>query len=197
MQILVVHTPESPQIRPECCSGTLAGVAVYLSDPISIHISRPLVHAVANGGMGRMAATIALPLVGIEPRTAGGDIGGNQVVASPRIRVITHPEAVLTRLPGHDTDDGQTIVGVGPMPFALIGAPAGRVSRITMRSAFFPPRSGTARPPRRPRQPSPPSGRSRSNWPGGVSGGYAAVSVTALVLGPGGLSAHPLRSRAR
>jgi hypothetical protein len=65
---------------------------VHLSNPISTRISRPLVHAVAHSGMGRITVTIALPLVAIEPRTAGGDMGGDQVAAGLRIRVITHPE---------------------------------------------------------------------------------------------------------
>jgi hypothetical protein len=138
MQIRLVHTQESLQIRPECCPCSLAGVAVHLTEAISIRIPRPLVHAVAEGGMGWMAATIARPFIRIEPRAACWDICGDQVVAGLPVRVIAYPEAILARLSGHHTDDGRAIVGIGAVPFALMGTAAWRIARVTVGCAFFP-----------------------------------------------------------
>jgi hypothetical protein len=155
MQIPLVHTLEGPQIRPEGGSCPLAGVAMDLADAIPIGIPRPLVYAVADGGVRRMAPTIALPLVGIESCAAGRHVVGNEGVAGPRVRVVTHPKAALARVPRDDADDGGPIVGVGSVPFALVGPPPGRVRRIRMGRAFFPPRSGTVRRPQTSCQSSP------------------------------------------
>jgi hypothetical protein len=106
MQVLLMDASEGPQVRPERCCCPLAGVAVDLADPIPIRISRPLVHAVADGGVGRMAATIALPLIGIQPRTAGRHVVGDEVVTGPRVSMITHSEAVLAGLPRDHADNG-------------------------------------------------------------------------------------------
>jgi hypothetical protein len=95
VQIGFMNTPKHPQKRAQSCTGSFAGVAVHLASAIAIIIPRPFAYTMADRGMGRMAATIALPLVGIEPRAARWDIGGDQVVAGPRVRVITDPEAVL------------------------------------------------------------------------------------------------------
>jgi hypothetical protein len=59
MQILLMHTLECPQIRPEGGSCPLAGAATDLADAIPIGIPRPVVYAVADGGVGRMAPRIA------------------------------------------------------------------------------------------------------------------------------------------
>jgi hypothetical protein len=119
---------------------------VDLAVAIPILIARPLVHAMTDGRMRRMAATIAGPLIGIQPRMAW-DIGDDQVVTGPRVRVITHPEAVLTRLPRDHTQNRWTIVGIGPMPLALVRASSWRVMGVAMSGAVFPPGSGRVRPP--------------------------------------------------
>jgi hypothetical protein len=68
-------------------------------------------------------------------------------MAGPRVRVIAHPEAVLTCLPRHHTQHRGAIVGIGPMPPALVRAPTWRVMRVTRGGALFPPRSGSVRRP--------------------------------------------------
>src|SRR5919197_36393 len=127
MQVLLMHTPEATQVGADCRACSLTGVAMDLTEAIPIGIPRPLVYAVADGGMGRMATTIALPLVGIESCATGRHVVGNEVVAGPRVRVITHPEAVLTCLPRYQTNNGWAIVGISAMPFALIRASTWRV----------------------------------------------------------------------
>jgi hypothetical protein len=72
-----VNTAESTEVRAERRACSFAGVAVDLALAIPIIIPCPLVHAVANGGVGRMAASVALPFVRVQGRAASGEILGN------------------------------------------------------------------------------------------------------------------------
>jgi hypothetical protein len=101
-------------------------------------ISRPFVPTVAHRGMGRRAAPIALPFVGIQPGAAGGHVFGAQVSAGAHIRMVAAPQARLARLTRDPADDGGTIGGIGAVPLALIGTPAGRIAGGAMGRAFFP-----------------------------------------------------------
>ena len=75
------------------------------------------------GRMSRMAATIALPLVGIGKRTARRDVFGDEVVTALFVGVITPPAAGLSRLPRCHPAKRWTVMGIRPMTYALIGAP--------------------------------------------------------------------------
>jgi hypothetical protein len=89
---------------------------------IPIIIARPFAHAMGNRSMARMAAAIPLPFVGIEQGAAWGHIIGNERAAGRPIRMVTDPQALLARVARDDADDGRPIIGIGAMPFALIGA---------------------------------------------------------------------------
>jgi hypothetical protein len=145
MQVLLMDTSEDTEIRPERRARPLTTIVVDLPAAITIVIPGPFAGTVAYGGVGSMAAMIAPPLVSIEPRAIGRNVVGNQLVAGPRVRVITHPEALFTRLPRDHADDGGTVVGIGPMALALIGTPPWRISGVEMGRAFFPPRFDTTR----------------------------------------------------
>jgi len=138
-----------------------------------------------------LGPAIALPLVGMEPRATRGDVLCDQRRAAPPIGLVTNPEVLLTRVPRDDTDQRWPVVGVGPVPLALLGTPPGRISGITMGRTVFPRRFGTVRPPQRWCRSSPRSARSRCGWPGGAAAGYAAVCGTALTRGPGEPWARP------
>jgi hypothetical protein len=142
-----MNPTKHPQKRAQSCTGAFAGIAVDLASPITSIIARPLANAVADGRMGGMTATIALPCIGIQPCAARWDMGGDQVMAGPCVRVIAHPEAVLTRLPRHHTQHRGAIVGIGPMPLARVRASMWWVMRVAMGGAFFPPRAGSVRRP--------------------------------------------------
>jgi hypothetical protein len=161
MQVLLMDAPEYPQVGPERRASSLAGVAVDLAAAIAVIIPRPLVHTVADGGMGWMAPPIALPLIGMELRAASGDVLRNQGRTGTPIGMVAHPEALLTRVPRDDADDGGPIVGIGAVPSPLIGMPPGRIGGIAMGRAFFPRRCGTVHPPQRQSRSSPQSARSR------------------------------------
>jgi hypothetical protein len=89
MQVLLVGALEGSQVRPEHRPGPLTGVTVDLA--AAIRIPRPLMHAMAHAGVGRMATLTALPLFGVEKRTARLDVFGDEVVTDLFVGVITHP----------------------------------------------------------------------------------------------------------
>jgi hypothetical protein len=152
MQVLLMDPAEGAQVGTKRLPGPFTGGAVHLTSAISIIIRRPLVHAVADGGMERMATPIALPRVGREQRAARWDVLRDQCRAGTGVCMVADPEPVLAHVPRDHTDDGWGIVGIGPMPAPFIGAPPGRIGGVRMRRACFPPRRGTARRPRRPCQ---------------------------------------------
>jgi hypothetical protein len=144
-----VDASERTEVRAERRTGSFARVAVDLASAITIPIPRPFAHTMRNRGMVRMAAAIALPFVGIEQGAARGHIVGNEGMAGLPVRVVTDPPALLACVPRDDADDGRPIVGIGAVPFTLIGAPAWGGGGVAMGCAFFPPRSGRAHPPHR------------------------------------------------
>jgi hypothetical protein len=196
MQVLLMHSAEGTQVCPEPGASPFTSVAVHLTSAIAIVIPRPLPHAVAHCGMGWMAASLAPPLVGIEHRTPRWDVRRDECRASARVRMITHPEAVLARLARDHTDNGGTIVGVGPVPFALIRSATWWISGVAMRCAFFPQRSDTAHPPQTLCRSSASSVRSGSGClaPAGVS--YALACVTNAARGPSAPLVRPWQCRA-
>jgi hypothetical protein len=173
-----MNAPKDTQVGAERRPYSLAGVAVDFAAAIPVLIPCPLVHAMADGGMRRMAATIALPFIGVQDRAVPWHILGNQAVAGTFVRVIADPETLLPRLSCDDADKGGTVVRIGAMSLALIGASTGWIGGIAMGCAFFPPRSDTVRRPQRRCRASPRSAQSRSDWPGCAAGGYGAVYVT-------------------
>ena len=144
-----MNTSKHTQVGAERRAGSLAGIAVDFAAAIPIIIPGPLVHAMAHGGMGRMAATIALPLVRVQDCAVAWDILGNEIVAGTLVRMIAHPETLFARLSRDHADNRGTIVRIGAVPSPLIGPPPGWVMGIRMGRAFFPPRSDRARRPRR------------------------------------------------
>jgi hypothetical protein len=186
---------EGTQGGPKGRAGPCTGVAVHLAAAIAIIIPRPLVHAVANGGMGWMVAPIALPVVGIQPRADGWDRLREQGSAGACIGMVAAPQALLARVPRHHTDDGRAIVSVGAMPFSLVGTSPGWIRGSRLGRALFPPRCGTARRPRRLCPSSRRSVRSRSEGPEDAAVAYGAVCVSAPTRAPGGPSVLPWPSR--
>jgi hypothetical protein len=161
MQVLLMNAPKHTQVSPERRPRSLTGVTMDFAAAIAVIIPRPLVHPVADGRMARMAAPIALPLIGIEPRVAHGDVLRDQGGAGARVGMIAHPPALLPRVPRDEADNRWTIVGVGPVPFPFIGTPPGRIRGVAMGRTFFPRRCGTVRRPQRRCQSSHRSAQSR------------------------------------
>ncbi len=149
VQVLCMDAPEGAQVGPEGRPGPFAGMAVNLASAIPIIIPCPFAGAVAHGGVGGVATVIARPCICVQHGAASWDVLREQVVAGPCGRVVTDPEALLARVPRDKTDNGRTVVGIGPVPSPLMGTPTGRIIGVRMGRAFFPPRFGTARLPQR------------------------------------------------
>ena len=135
-----------------------------LASAILIIVPCPLAHAMADRGMGWMAAPITLPFIRVQVSRCLRDILGDQVATGALCRVIADPEALLARLARDHTDDRRPIIGIGAVPFTLIRAAAWRIRGVAMGRAFFPPRSDTVRRPQRRCRSSPRSARWRSGW---------------------------------
>ena len=91
---------EGTQVGPERRARPFTGIAVDLASAIAIIIPRPLVHAVADRGMGRMAPSIALPFIGIEPACCpAGTFSAIRRRAGARVRMVADPQALLARAP--------------------------------------------------------------------------------------------------
>src|SRR5262245_22409616 len=138
MQVLLMNAPKDTEVGAERRPCSLAGIAVDFAVAIAVLIPCPLVHAMADGGMRRMAATIALPFIGVQDRAVPWHILGNQAVAGTFVRVIADPEALLPRLSCDEAENGRTVVRIGAMSCALIGASTGWIGGIAMGCAFFP-----------------------------------------------------------
>jgi hypothetical protein len=179
-----VDPSEGTEIRPERRARAFATIAVDLTSTIAIVIPRPLAPPVGHRGVARMTATITLPLISVEQRATRRHVVSNQVAAGLPVRMVADPPALLPCIARDDTDEGRAIVGISPMPFALVGAPPGWISRVRVRRAFFPPRCGTARRPRRWCRSSCRLARLCSDWLGDAAAGYAAACVRPPILAP-------------
>jgi hypothetical protein len=72
MEVPLVDALERPEVRAERRTGSFTGVAVHLASAIPVSIPGPLVHAMADGGVGRRAPPLALPCVGYRGELSPG-----------------------------------------------------------------------------------------------------------------------------
>ena len=129
----------------------------------------------ADGGVGRMAAPIARPFIGRDPRATSRDLLRDQLRAGGPVRMATAPEAGLARVPRYYMRGRRSLAEGPPSPF--IGMPTGRIGGGRIRRACLPPRVGTGRRPRARCLSCPRSGRYRAGWPGCAAIGFGAVRV--------------------
>jgi hypothetical protein len=68
MQVLLVDAPEGTEVRAERRASAFAGVAMDFAWAVTLIITRPFVHTMANRGMGWVTPAVALPFVVVQPR---------------------------------------------------------------------------------------------------------------------------------
>jgi hypothetical protein len=78
MQVLLMDTPEGPQVRPECRTCPFAGVAMDLAVAIAVIIAGPFMRTVTYRGMGWMTPLVALPFVRVQLRAASWNVFGDE-----------------------------------------------------------------------------------------------------------------------
>lgn len=107
-------------------------------DAIAVVIACPFVFAVADGRVRARQAAITAPFIGVASRLR---LRRARDVAVQRgfVSVFNHRKTDLTTRAPKRPDDRRTIICVGTVPFAFVGAAARRVFGIAMRVAFFPP----------------------------------------------------------
>ena len=144
-QIPLAHAPEPAQEDPQPRPQPLLRIAVNLTHPVTIQVQRPgalgprVVHRHMDSALVPAHSAISRPLVRVDrrPRQAGVRDDLLQLRTAGRADDI---QSDLTRLPPDDPGDRRPIVGEGPVAAAVVGPPPGRVGRIGVREAFFPPR---------------------------------------------------------
>jgi hypothetical protein len=82
-----VNTPEGTQVGTKRRTCSLTGVAMNFTWAITIVIPRPFAYTMADSGIGRMTAPVALPFAGIQPRVASWNVFGDEGTARPPVRV--------------------------------------------------------------------------------------------------------------
>ena len=133
-----MDAPEGTEVRAERRASPFTGVTMDFTLAITVIIPRPFAYAMADGGMGRMTAPVALPFVGVQPRAVSWDVFIDEATAvclsawSP-----TQKRCYLCCFKRRRCDGGP-IVRIGAVAFALIGPSMWRVTGITMGRAFFP-----------------------------------------------------------
>lgn len=113
-------------------------------DAVAVVITRPFVLTVTNRGVGTRQILVTAPFIRVASRRRlrrRRDV----FLQGRLIRMPNDGEPYLPTFSSKGTDDGRTIIFIGSVPFALIGATTRRIVGVEMRLAFFPPRSETSR----------------------------------------------------
>lgn len=127
-----MEAPDYTERHAKRRASSCTSVVVDLASTVTIIAPCPIMHAGADGCIGRKAATIGLPFVCGRDRTVHCDIRGEAGIAGALISVVAALKARLARLIQHHTDYWGTIVSVGAVSFVLIGASARWIGRVVM-----------------------------------------------------------------
>lgn len=114
------------------------GVTVHFTTAIAIIVARPFTLRMTNGAMVGMNLMVGTPLITGQQGGVLGHTLVEQGMTGRPIGMITDPRPLFAGGAGADTDDGRAIIGIGAMPAALVGAPAGGSSGRRWGVLFFP-----------------------------------------------------------
>jgi hypothetical protein len=175
------HGPSVSMLRGPC---SLAGMTMALARAITRIIPRPCAPTRGNQGLARMAAASTRPCVGIPPGAAWRPVVGHAGVVGLPLRVGTAPPARLARVARDEAEAWRPSVGLGAVPCALMGAPAGWRAGVARRGAFVLPRAGTTQQPPRRCPASGGWGPARAHRSGGAAAESGAACATGPARGP-------------
>ena len=112
--------------------------------PSAIVIACPFVFSVIDGHMRAWNLAIPGPFIRIGKRRRLCETH-HMLLQRLAICVLDDAQTHLSTLAPDRADDGRPVIVIGAMPTLFVGPTPRRVRRITMFSAFFPPRSETSR----------------------------------------------------
>lgn len=120
-----------------------AGVGVDFADAVAVIVTCPFVLPVTNRGVRARHILIAAPFVGVTHR---GSLRRRRDVLLQGwlVGMRNDGQPYLPTLTPKGPDDRRTIILIGAMTFAFIGATTRWIVGVEMRFAFFPPRSETS-----------------------------------------------------
>ena len=157
-KVLFVYPPERSQERAQPRAGSFAAIAMHFADAVSIIVARPLAVAVHRTSVMHSRVPglefvgdrqIAAPLVRVEDRRAFGHAALDHRQTRLGIRMMAHEEPDRVALTPDEREDRWPVGFISAVPSSFVGAASGRVLRVGVRRAFFPPRSGTTHQPQR------------------------------------------------
>src|SRR3954471_3992832 len=192
MEVFLVHAPERPEEVPQPRPQPFQRVVVDLADPIPVVVPRPLTGRVADRRVQPPypgQPVVPAPLVGEDTHHRPGRSPHH---APQRLAagVLGHRQPDPAPLATDDPADRRPVVLPGAVPARLVAPTPRRGLRVGVRGAFFPPHSGTSRPPPRPghpaacgpgcRRPGPGAGVAAAATPGGRNPARGPVARWAL-----------------
>jgi hypothetical protein len=143
-ELLVNATERAQEIayrRPH----VLDGVDVHFTDAIAIVITRPFASAMTNGGAGPAHMIVSTPFIGTDMRVDLGE-GVHMCFQGLPVGVMDDAQANLAAFSPNGADNRGTVIIIGAVPSAFVGAAARWIGRISVWFTFFPPRSETFHP---------------------------------------------------
>lgn len=141
-KMLLVNTPKGTQEIAQSGPHPFGGVGMNLSNAVAIIVTRPFMDAMIDGDMLARNVVVSTPLVGVDPRGRGSEVG-NVALQRFAIGVFDHPQAHLPALPPNRADHRRALLVIGPVPPLFVRPTARGVVWIRVFVPFFPPHSAT------------------------------------------------------
>jgi hypothetical protein len=139
-----MHTTEGTQEIAHRCPHPFCRIDVYFADAIAVVITCPFFLAVTDRCVYANDVIVASPFVG-EYHCIGQGESVNMVNQGLFVSVVNHSQAHLPALAADRADNGRSVIVVGAVSRPFIGPSTRWIIRISVKFAFFPPRSETSR----------------------------------------------------
>lgn len=165
-----MDSAENAQVGSQSSASAFAGVAVDFADAVTVVVTRPLMHSMADRAVVRVQAGIVGGLICEQERAARRNAGVDDAPSASLVRVLDDPVANLAAIPTDDRDNGRAVIVIGAASSSLVGSATRWVACVGMRRAFFPPRSDRVRQPRR-------SGPTSPRWAASRTGCFGCAGA--------------------
>ncbi len=149
VKIFLRHATVYSQPVAKRCPKSFKGICMDLTNAVPIIIPRPLPFAMVHSPMKTpffLQSAVRTPLIriGLRPLLCLLQEGKKERF---RRTVLYHTQVRFAGPAADGAEDCGTVTFIVPVPPSLVGSPPRRVLRVGVRGPFFPPHSGTFRPP--------------------------------------------------